>query len=219
MNRSLFLLPLLVAALLLPLSAQAHKLSIFVWPEGSEIHGEVKFSGDRQAKNVPITVQNAADSTVLIETVCDEQGEFHIALPEQVLKSHPDLLFVANGGEGHRGEWLLPAKEYAEEAVSSLSTAAPSSSSGAAVDEQVLRRIVAEEVRKGLSPVRKALAESRDHEPELHDILGGIGWIVGVVGLLAWFHSRKEKIKKQSIILVPKNICEREKNGKEVDDC
>lgn len=194
MNRSFLLLPLLLVALLLPLSAQAHKLSIFAWPEGSEIHGEVKFSGDRQAKHVAITVQNAADSTVLAKTVCDEQGDFHVALPEHVLKSHPDLLFVANGGEGHRGEWLLPAKEYAEEAVSSLSTAAPSSSSGAAVDEQVLRRIVAEEVRKGLSPVRKALAESRDHEPELHDILGGIGWIIGLIGIAAWAQSRRKSI-------------------------
>lgn len=104
MNRSFLLLPLLVAAIFLPLPAQAHKLSIFAWPEGNEIHGEVKFSGDRQAKNVAITVQNAADSTVLAETVCDEQGEFHVALPEQVLKLHPDLLLVANGGEGHRGE-------------------------------------------------------------------------------------------------------------------
>ncbi|MCW5200513.1 hypothetical protein VU07_01665, partial [Desulfobulbus sp. F4] len=88
-----------------------------------------------------------------------------------------------------RGEWLLEAKEYAENAASLPAAAAQSS----VADEQVLRRIVAEEVRRELSPVRKALAESRDHKPELHDILGGIGWIAGFVGLLAWFRSRKQK--------------------------
>ncbi|MCW5200737.1 hypothetical protein VU07_02840, partial [Desulfobulbus sp. F4] len=87
MNRSfLFLLLLAAAVFLRPLPAQAHKLSVFAWPEGGEIHGEVKFSGGHQAKKVNIVVQNQADSTVLAETVCDEQGEFHIALPEQVLK-------------------------------------------------------------------------------------------------------------------------------------
>jgi nickel transport protein len=189
MNRSsLGCLLLFAALLLLPLSAHAHKLSIFAWPEGKEIRGEVKFSGGRQAKNVQIAVQNATNSSVLTETVCDEQGEFHVALPEQARKAQYDLLLVANGGEGHRGEWLLEAKEY----LAAVGNDVPSAVSASPVlNEQQLRRIVAEEISKGLSPVRKTLAENQEHKPSLHDLLGGIGWIIGLVGITAWAQSRK----------------------------
>jgi nickel transport protein len=201
MNHSSFLRLLVLAGLLLlPFSAQAHKISIFAWPEGSEIRGEVKFNGGRKAKNVQIAVQNAADSVVLAETVCNENGEFRVALPDAVLKMHPDLLLVANGGEGHRGEWRLEAKEYASAASAAVSPTAvassvsppASTSPAAASDELLLRRIISEELSKGLSPVRKALAESHDQEPTLRDILGGMGWIIGLAGMAAWAQSRRQ---------------------------
>jgi nickel transport protein len=201
MNRLAHLILLLAAALLLlPPAAQAHKLSIFAWPEGGEIRGEVKFSGGRKAKNVQIAVQNAADHAVLAETACDENGAFRFTLPEQAQQARPDLLIVANGGEGHRGEWLLEAKDYAPAAsVASVEPAAPvepaqtGSASAAGLSEQQLRRVVAEEISKALSPVRQSIAESLDPEPTLRDILGGIGWLIGLAGLAAWAQSRRTK--------------------------
>ncbi len=219
MKKHVVLIPLLAALLLVPaFSAQAHKINIFAWPEGSTLLGEVKFNGGRLAKNVTIEVQNATDNAVLATTVCDEKGEFRVPLPDQVVRARPDLLLVANAGEGHRGEWLLKAAEYApagdavaapaaaksepaqaqtEPAAPTSQTAqqaaAPSSSFSAAVNEALLRRVVAEEVSKGLSPVRKALAESQNQEPTLRDILGGIGWIVGLAGIAAWGQSRRSK--------------------------
>ncbi|WP_417916332.1 hypothetical protein [Candidatus Electronema sp. JC] len=201
MNRLAHLVVLLAVLLLLPPAAQAHKLSVFAWPEGGEIRGEVKFSGGRKAKNVQIAVQNAADHAMLAETACDENGAFRFALPEQALQARPDLLIVANGGEGHRGEWLLEAKDYAPAVpagsvpTSSVSTgsttAAAAVSSG--LSEQQIRRVVAEEMSKALSPVRQSLAESLDPEPTLRDILGGIGWLIGLAGLAAWAQSRRMK--------------------------
>lgn len=210
-HSSFFRLLVLAVLLLLPISAQAHKISIFAWSEGRELHGEVKFNGGRKAKNVQIAVQNAADSVVLAETVCNENGEFRVALPDAVLKTHPDLLLVANGGEGHRGEWRLEATEYASAANAAASPAAAASSAAPAVpaatptpaaqasaspaaasDELLLRRVVSEELSKGLSPVRKALAESHDQEPTMRDILGGMGWIIGLAGMAAWAQSRRQ---------------------------
>lgn len=220
MNRLFQLILLLAAVLLLPHAAQAHKLSVFAWPEGSEIRGEVKFNSGRKAKNVQIAVQNAADQAVLAETVCDENGTFRFPLPEQVLTAKPDLLIVANGGEGHRGEWLLEAKEYAPAAsadsvpAGATAAAAPAAASSqeptasaeavtqtaqqaampsAGVSEQQLRRIVAEEMSKSLSPIRQSIAESLDPEPTLRDILGGIGWLLGLAGIAAWAQSRRSR--------------------------
>ncbi len=35
-------------------------------------------------------------------------------------------------------------------------------------------------------------AESRDKAPTLHDILGGIGYILGLLGLAAYIHFRRK---------------------------
>lgn len=197
MNRLAHLVVLLAVLLLLPLAAQAHKLSIFAWPEGSEIRGEVKFSGGRKAQNVQIAVQNAADHAVLAETTSNENGTFRFALPDQAQHARPDLLIVANGGEGHRGEWLLEATDYAQ--ASPVETAAPAASaqagnaSGAGLNEQQIRRVIAEEMSKALSPIRQSLAERLDPEPSLRDILGGLGWLIGLAGLAAWAQSRRTK--------------------------
>ncbi len=213
MNRLSQLILLLAAVLLLlPHTAQAHKLSVFAWPEGGEIRGEVKFNGGRKAKNIQIAVQNAADQAVLAETVCDENGAFRFPLPEQALTAKPDLLIVANSGEGHRGEWRLAATEYTPAvpagAVSTGSTATAAAAAAASspepaqpqaaapsagLSEEQLRRIVAEEMNRSLSPVRQSIAESLDPEPTLRDILGGIGWLIGLAGLAAWAQSRRSK--------------------------
>lgn len=183
------MLVLAIALLLLPpAAALAHKLSIFAWPEGSEIRGEVMFSGGRMAKHVQITLQNTEDQTVLAETVCDEKGAFRFALPEQVLRSKPDLLLVANAGEGHRDEWRVAAKEYALAGDSSTTAAHEPASE---LSEAHVRRIVAEELSKALSPLRQSLAESLSPKPRLRDILGGIGWLVGLAGLAAWTQIHK----------------------------
>ena len=46
---------------------------------------------------------------------------------------------------------------------------------------------------KKMKPVLKMLAESRATGPGISDILGGIGYIIGLVGIAAYFHSRKKK--------------------------
>ncbi len=204
---------LLFVILLRPFPAAAHKLNVFAWSSGNEIQGEVMLSGGRKAKQVKIILENAASHAVLLETGTDEQGKFRFPLPEQAVQDKPDLLVVANAGEGHRGEWLLKASEYAgtaaaaSQSIDQGDTTAPAaqeeetaaeSSSGtvqqaAAADVQTLRQIVAEELNKGLTPVRQALAESSEHKPSIQDILGGIGWIIGMAGLAAWMQSRRKQ--------------------------
>lgn len=187
---SLFRFPLLSLAalcLLLPPPAAAHKLSVLAWPAGSEIQGEVSSSdgGPDDGRNVKIIVQNAATHAILLETKTDDKGEFRFALPARAKQEQADILLIADAGQGHRGEQLLPAAEQPDAGVP-----AAAALSGGGGDEQ-LRRIVAEEVNRALFPVRRTLAQMQEHQPDFRDILGGIGWIFGLAGLLAWFRSRK----------------------------
>ncbi|NDY58998.1 hypothetical protein G3N56_19860, partial [Desulfovibrio sulfodismutans] len=42
-----------------------------------------------------------------------------------------------------------------------------------------------------LAPVKTLLAEAMDPAPSMTEILGGIGWIFGLMGVAAYFKSRK----------------------------
>lgn len=209
--RILTILFLFSISVLLPLTANAHKLRIFAWPEGDIIYGETAFSGNRKPKNAEITVQDTASHTILLTTRTDEQGKFNFTVPQKAVVEHLDLLLVVNAGEGHRGEWPMPAAEYltltstpkiagVKESTPTVAKNAPSPPGDTAnavfIDEQLLRRIVDEELEKKLTPLRRILAESKDSSPGLRDILGGIGYILGLAGILAWLQAKKQYKKE-----------------------
>jgi nickel transport protein len=44
-----------------------------------------------------------------------------------------------------------------------------------------------------LKPVMKLLVETRQSRPSVTDILGGIGYIFGLIGLAAYFRAKRRK--------------------------
>jgi len=198
---------LVCSLLLLPLTANAHKLRIFAWSEGDVIYGETAFSGNRKPKNAEIVVQEAKSHAVLLTTRTDDQGKFHFTIPQKASQEQLDLLLIGNAGEGHRGEWHLPAAEYlslsllaepeggqrsAPPATAQISSSADQATI-VSVDEQLLRRIVDEELEKKLAPLKHMLAENSQKVPDLQDILGGIGYILGLAGIFAWLQAENPK--------------------------
>ncbi|MDA3969745.1 MAG: hypothetical protein PF442_00175 [Desulfobulbaceae bacterium] len=192
---------LLVAVFcLLPSISQAHKVRIFAYAEGNTIVGETAFSGGRAAKDSLIIVQDAASAKPLLTCRTDDHGQFRFQIPEEARKGQLNLRIIINTGEGHRGEWLLEAAEYlgdgegesvstrdqksvAEVALASMTTK-PSTT-----DEELIRRVVEEAMDKKLSPIKRMLAESQNKGPSLQDILGGIGYILGLAGIIAYIKS------------------------------
>lgn len=55
-----------------------------------------------------------------------------------------------------------------------------------------LRMIIRDEMEQQLAPVRKALAQQASSGPSLTEIIGGLGWIVGIVGIAFFFLSRRK---------------------------
>ncbi|HVO83051.1 MAG TPA: hypothetical protein VMU60_01370 [Syntrophobacteria bacterium] len=75
------------------------------------------------------------------------------------------------------------------EPAPAVSVDAPSGSQPLAADiEQTLERAL----DKKLSPMLRMLAESRDQGPKLSDVLGGIGYIIGLVGIAAYFKGKSK---------------------------
>jgi nickel transport protein len=54
--------------------------------------------------------------------------------------------------------------------------------------EQTLERVL----DKKLSPILRMLAESREQGPKVSDVLGGIGYIIGLVGIAAYFKGKSK---------------------------
>ncbi len=188
-----FALLLLLLSVALP--AQAHKLNVFSWAGDRQIYGEAFFNGGRKAKNITVQIQDAESHSLLLTTQTDEQGKFAFTLPQQAVQQQFDLLISADSGDGHRGEWLLEASEYlvpepsSSDFVASGATTGPST---AQIDTEAVRTIVRQELERELLPIKRDLAKRQEKKVRPQDILGGIGCIIGLAALLAWFRAKKK---------------------------
>ncbi len=200
----------------LPASANAHKILVFAYGDGPAITGEVTFSSGRKARDVEITVMDEATKKVLATTKTNDKGEFKFPIPQEAVRKKMNLLIVANVGDGHRGQWHMTAQDYMDSADEIATTAsvapanaalphetAPAASPAAsapvpqpaavtAVTEKQIEKIVERVMDRKLTPVKHLLAQACEPGPSVSDILGGIGYIIGLGGIVAYFKGQKK---------------------------
>ena len=180
-----------------PVTAKAHSVSLFAWVEENKVITQSKFSGGRLAKNARIEVYNASGEK-LLEGRTDDQGQFAFTPPR------PEALrIVLLAGSGHRGEWRVAAEEFgsagsAERPASSEAGASPPPPAAAAPPQvphaptaAELQALIEGSLEKKLAPIRRQLAQLAQR-PSLQDIIGGLGYIMGLVGLGAYLQSRRK---------------------------
>ncbi len=190
----------------------AHKVMIFAWVDGETVFTESKFSGGKKVKGGKVIVYNAQDK-ILLEGKTDDKGEFSFMVPEKTT-----LEIVLYAGAGHRAEWTVtkedieemygekPAKSILRKSqgkvpVKTISTETSEKSAdemlkaprpqGPCADE--IEEAVEKALDRKLKPVIKMLSESLDRSPTVNEIVGGIGYIFGLMGLGAYFHYRRKR--------------------------
>ena len=194
----------LLAVLFAP--AVAHRVNIFAFVDGGEIQVECGFRRGSSVQAGKIEVLDAATGAILLTGATDEQGIFRFPIPEAARETGHDLLIRVKAGEGHQNEWRIPASDLgkvpgdavdAVSAVRELQRAAavpPDNFQGDQVyvlKRQELEKIIDTTLEQKLAPIRKMLAEQYNAEPSLRDIIGGIGWLLGLAGIVAYFKSRR----------------------------
>ncbi len=185
----------LLLLLLVSFPAHAHKLNVFSWAGDRQIYGEAFFNGGRKAKKITVRIQDAESHSLLLTTRTDEQGKFVFTVPQEAAQQRIDLLISADSGDGHRGEWLLEADEYLipePSASSDLGSESTTELSTALINTEAVRKIVRQELERELLPIKQDLAERQGKKARPQDILGGIGCIIGLAALLAWFQGKKK---------------------------
>ena len=192
---------LFILSLILPFSeAFGHRVTIFAWVEGDLVHTESKFSGGNPVKGGNVLVYDAQSGDKLLEGATDAKGEFSFKAPRMA-----SLRIELIAGMGHKGEWLVSedefdAKEGPGTSPDDSGTASASKSPEAVQPEQrspfgtqEIEDAVHRALDRKLAPMMKILAQSQQQQrPSVRDVIGGIGYIFGLVGLGAYLHFRRK---------------------------
>lgn len=165
-------------------AATAHDILLFATAVGDVIRGEVSYFGGGPVAGVRVEI-TTDDGEVLHRVTTDEKGEFE--LTATIRTNHH---FTAETIDGHRATFTLAAEElprYLDSRGSSQMTSLP-----VLRDDEALRRLVREEVAGQLLPLRKQLV-AYESKVRMGDIIGGIGYIVGLFGIVLYFKGRSEQ--------------------------
>ncbi len=214
MNRYLTWFEIISAGmLLLTGSAEAHRITVFAWTEGDTVYVQSKFSGGKRVRGGEVVVADLQGKEILTGKT-DDQGEFSFKVPERAT-----LKIVVMAGMGHRGEWTIPIEEFggafahvsepekkiqpepsASAPDSKMASLAPEASGrpASALSPTDIQRIMEKALDKKLKPLMKMMVQSQqDHGPTFKDILGGIGYIFGLMGIAAYVNFRRSLGKGQ----------------------
>jgi len=177
----------------------AHKVTVFAWAEGDRVYTESKFSGGKKVKKGKVEVFDSSGRRLLVGRT-DDNGAFTFKAPAII-----DLKIVLTAGMGHRNSWLLSAAELGGEEPAPQETNA--SRAGLAALEthrdtvpasacpgltaQEIEAIVSRQLEQKIKPLTRMVAASQEKGPTMNDVVGGIGYIIGLVGLGVYMRSRK----------------------------
>lgn len=198
---ALSLTSFLIAAVLLVVSADAsaHKVNMFAFVEGDQVFVEGYFSDGKRAQNSKVIVYDE-NGKELLQGETTHEGNFSFQLPKA-----KTLRITLNAGMGHKAEYLLSQEELAgaipgDTAVSASvadagqastldaagGTGASGSGTGHAMGDLAIRRAVGQ----AILPLMRSVSQLEERST-FSDIIGGIGFIVGIGGLFFYFKARK----------------------------
>lgn len=192
--------------LILAPESWAHKANVFAYVEGDRIVAEGYFSGKAKAIECPVEILDA-DGNKIHEGKTDANGIYAVKTAD-LPRTPGDLKIVLRTGDGHRAECTLKADDLGGSAavaaqperaqaadVTSAQVVAQSQARDSSQLEKNLDQIIEAKIQplmKMLTNQQKLLAEQKDKGPRLIDVVGGIGWIFGLMGVWAYFKGRNQ---------------------------
>ncbi len=189
---------------LVPNTASGHKMFVFAAVRGDRIEGEVYYQGGDPAQDAKIVV-TAPDGTTVAQTEADQEGGFRFEARWKM-----DYRIVADAGFGHRAEYVIPADELPTDLPAFGADPSPA-------DEQPPEVLDA----RSTEPPTPILSPPSDLAPEItalsqqisalrrdldrwqarlrtQDVLGGIGYILGLMGLGSYLLRHKKPVSGQT---------------------
>jgi nickel transport protein len=190
----LILIFIFLIIIIMHVSVFAHKVNIFAYVEGGKIYTESYFNDGKKCMDSKIEVFDNQENK-LLEGLTDKEGIFCFEAPsEDVIDG--DLKVVLTASMGHRAEYIVPANELRgvtgltqEKSEESVSKVSPEISS---FDLKEIQSLIEDALDKKLTPIISEIKKSQEDRISPTEIIGGIGYIVGIFGMIAYFLSRKK---------------------------
>ncbi|MDS4021775.1 MAG: carboxypeptidase regulatory-like domain-containing protein [Candidatus Competibacter sp.] len=177
--------------------AWAHKLKAFATAEGATLVGYAYFSSGGRPRQASVTVTDA-EGGVLATTITDDEGNFRVEAKRRI-----DHRITVDGGDGHAATYTVTASELpdtlptgggrpaAPVSVATVPTDPPTEVASLAVDAG-LRAFIDQSVSRQIRPLREQI-DAYQEKIGWHDVLGGIGYIIGLGGLAFGLSERRRR--------------------------
>ena len=175
----------LLMALLWSSTALAHRINVFAYVEGGQVHVEAYSAGGGKVRRAPVLIYGP-QGALLARTVTNGDGKATF-----IPKAATDLRISVDTGEGHRAEYLLQAAELA--GFSAKPEGPPHTRVQDNADVAAVRREL-EALRKRVEGVRSDVAELRRSSGDVAvgDVLAGLAFILAVACFAALLLKRRE---------------------------
>jgi nickel transport protein len=207
MDRSAVLSLPVLALILIAVNAdpaRAHKMSAFAAVEGKKIVGEAYFRDGSPVRDAQVTISDAAGRK-LGQSKTDDAGKFSFEP-----RTRCDHHFVVDAGDGHTAEYTVRSQELPGSLPAEGETPAPPvakavvparapTASGPTKSEAADPRLTGESVRGELEAIQREIVALRadlaasEGKARWHDVLGGIGYILGMMGVAFYFAGLRRK--------------------------
>jgi nickel transport protein len=158
---------------------------VFAVAEGGVIEGRVYAGG----AGVPGAAVRVFDNqgVALGETVTAEDGAFMFQATAGI-----DHWIVVESGDGHREVVTVKAEELLAGGPSSLNPPDRSDETPVRISPEALQAMVEKAVARQVRPLREAL-HAYENRVRWHDVLGGVGYILGVAGIVFYLFGRRRR--------------------------
>ncbi len=170
MNLRVILIGIFVASVT-ALPTFAHELHVYVAADSGGLQGKAYFDDDAPAADLPVSVENAEGESIA-ELRTDADGTFFF-----VPSAAGPLTFVAATPDGHRETFEVGASEV----LSVLDG-----------PDALTERVDVDRLGSQIAALREQI-NALQERLWLRDVIGGIGYIFGVLGLIAWWKSRRPR--------------------------
>ncbi len=173
----------------------AHKVNIFAYVEGDTVYTESYFSDGTKVKEGIVQVYDS-QGTKLLEGKTNENGEFNFKSPRK-----DNLKIVLLASMGDKNTYTLSANELPDIIVAEKPEKAEPKESkvkeAAPVHLDQIKRIIDTSLDEKLKPIMRELARTQQKGVSFTEVIGGIGYIFGIMGIILYFASKKRGGKKK----------------------
>jgi nickel transport protein len=182
--------------------AEAHKIKLFATVQSNIITGYAYYPGGGKISNTTIQV-SSPEGRPLGETTTNDQGEFTYIATYRIAHT-----FTLNTSDGHFATYTISAEELSDtlpllnsnntdKTTPTEQTSPPSSAFlkppaipvTTSISLPELELLLEKTLNRHIRPLREQL-ENYQEQIRLHDILGGIGYIFGIMGLIFYWKKR-----------------------------